>query len=188
MFYAYGGILYTLSPDGIFGIILGHQYGKLFPFKGGKLDGENDLMAAKREIEEETCGLVKVGKGFSLTETVIFKNRVWKLGFYPVSYSIIGKFNVQRDWEATHSARKSYLEMDSLVFLPLDEVSHFPIDNRIVSLLPSLHLLKDKRIKLPVGAKPIPNLSERITKSPEAPCSENLPGLWQKSEISLKLP
>ena len=91
-----GAILYAFNPNGELGIILGDEFcgnsGAYLPFKGGVEPGETPEHAALREIEEETCGIVKLDN-IVLEHKFTTKRKEYHIGLVEVPYNIIEQFN-----------------------------------------------------------------------------------------------
>ena len=91
-----GAILYAFNPNGELGIILGDEERSsiisYLPFKGGVEPGETPEQAAIREIEEETCGIVKL-KSISLEHKFTTKRKEYQIGLAEVPYEIVNQFN-----------------------------------------------------------------------------------------------
>jgi len=112
-----GAILYTRSPAGVFGIILGLEGNSWFPFKGCKQDNETFEETAIREIYEETCGVVKASS-ISLKHHFKTNHKYYHIGLYEVPYNIIPKF-----FRAIkNEKRKAFLEKKSIKFFPINVV------------------------------------------------------------------
>jgi ADP-ribose pyrophosphatase YjhB (NUDIX family) len=110
-----GAIFYTYNPDGVLGIILGEEGNKWFPFKGCVKKGETFEETAKREIKEETCGLVCVDN-IKLEHRFSSKRKNYYIGLCYVPYSIIKEFENIIQLET----RIEYKEKKRLKFFPVD--------------------------------------------------------------------
>lgn len=112
-----GAILYTYDLQGRLGIILGLEGGHWLPFKGCNKKDETYLEAARREINEETCGLVNVeNENFNLDFCFSSKTKHYHFGLYKVDYNVVNKFETVRQGET----RKSFIEKKALKFFPFN--------------------------------------------------------------------
>ena len=91
-----GAILYAFNHNGDLGIILGDEYRdasvSYLPFKGGVESGETPEQAAIREIDEETCGLVKLNS-IELDHKFTTKRKEYHIGLVEVPFDIVEQFN-----------------------------------------------------------------------------------------------
>jgi len=114
-----GAILYSFHPQtNRIGLILGYEGNGWYPFKGGKDKGESDKEAAKREIYEETCGLVKP-IDVDLQCYFSTKSKVYKLGLVYAPYEFISEFTIER---AKHTSG-SFAEKKEVRFFPLNIIN-----------------------------------------------------------------
>lgn len=109
-----GAILYTISPWGEVGVILGKEHGNYLQFKGCTQPGETKEQTAIREIYEETCGLVKIDK-ITLYHVFNTKHKHYHIGLCYVPYNIIYDFPKALKTEKRHD----YLEKTAIRFFPL---------------------------------------------------------------------
>lgn len=95
-----GAILYTFNPQCHYRleIILGLEGEHWLPFKGRKQDNESPEDAAKREIYEETCGMLHVDD-IRLHHVFSSKRKTYRIGICEAPYGIIEKFMNMRDKE-----------------------------------------------------------------------------------------
>lgn len=116
-----GAILYTFDPNGKLGIILGEEKGNWLPFKGRNEGYETWEETARREIFEETGGLLKVDK-ISLDHVFATSFKIYRIGLLYVDYSIIDAFDEVRKYEV----RYAFLEKSKLKFFAINEVLKDP--------------------------------------------------------------
>jgi hypothetical protein len=110
-----GAILYTHDPNGVLGIILGEEGNKWFPFKGCSKTGETLEETAKREINEETCGLVYLDS-INLQHKFSSKKKKYYIGLCYAPYNIIEEFEAKIKLET----RLEFKEKKRLKFFPID--------------------------------------------------------------------
>ena len=116
-----GAIFYAFDENGQLGVILGDEgldeTELWLPFKGSAHDDEPYELAAIREIEEETCGLVKL-HSINLEHNFASKRKNYHIGLCEVSYSIVDQFEKLRKNET----RGEYREKKKLKFFPLKTI------------------------------------------------------------------
>lgn len=116
-----GALFYTISPTGVIGVILGDESRKgtpeWLPFKGCVENNETYEETAKREIKEESGGLIVVDN-IKLEHIFSTKRKTYHIGLVKVPYCIIEKYNSRRHLET----RNEYTEKKELKFFPIDEV------------------------------------------------------------------
>ncbi len=92
-----GAILYTIYKNKVF-IILGKEHGDWFPFKGTCEQGETYEQTAAREIEEETCKLVKLSPNDINLKCVYSTSRkCYHIGLNFVPYTFVREFYKVRE-------------------------------------------------------------------------------------------
>jgi hypothetical protein len=107
-----GAILYAFNPDGELGVILGDEYRGVnvsyLPFKGGVEEGETPEQAAIREVDEETCGLVKLDR-INLEHKFTTKRKEYHIGLAEVPYNIVELFGdtVKMEQRATYKEKRN---------------------------------------------------------------------------------
>ncbi len=111
-----GALLYTLYNNRVY-IILGKEYDDWFPFKGKCEKNETFEMTAVREIEEETCGIVKLS-GIKLKCNYATSRKQYHIGLEYVSHTIITEFYKKRK---TYKEKK-YLEKTEIKMFPLSSI------------------------------------------------------------------
>jgi hypothetical protein len=109
-----GAILYAYNLKGELGVILGDEARNsivsYLPFKGGVEKGETPEEAAIREIEEETCGLIKL-TNIVLEHKFTTKRKEYHIGLIEVPYSIIDQFNkIIKTEDKTHFKEKRQIK------------------------------------------------------------------------------
>lgn len=118
-----GAIFYSFDPQGVLGIILGDEGDcdneEWLPFKGCAEENEPFEEAAKREIKEESGGLVIINN-IVLEHKFATKRKTYHIGVIEVPYGIIEEYNNKRNSET----RKEYKEKKKLKFFPLNSVLH----------------------------------------------------------------
>lgn len=112
-----GAILFTYNDEGELGVVLGEEYGLWLPFKGRPHDGESFEDAARREINEETGGLVTINS-IDLAHVFSSRYKEYHIGLVWVPYIIINEFNKQQP----HETRKDFREKKRLQFFPFPSV------------------------------------------------------------------
>lgn len=120
-----GAILYRKDGDKI-KIILGSERidrtGEIIylPFKGSADHGESFEDAAKREVYEETCGLVLLEKDYSISLRFLHstKKKDNHLGIVEVKEDIVSKFNEKMKTET----RAAFTEKRELKEFDLDDL------------------------------------------------------------------
>jgi len=112
-----GALLYTYNPAGSIGIILGCENGLWLPFKGCTEDNETYEQTAIREVEEETCGVVKLNS-INLEHKFASKRKQYYIGLSLVDYGVIDRFNES----IKNESRASHCEKKELQFFDLKSV------------------------------------------------------------------
>lgn len=89
-----GALLYTIDPEGRLGIVLGREFGTWSLFKGCREPDESFEDCAKREIFEETGGLLSVSNPHLGCR---FSNKVktYHIGLAYLPYESIAAFNTK---------------------------------------------------------------------------------------------
>jgi ADP-ribose pyrophosphatase YjhB (NUDIX family) len=137
-----GAILYTYDSNGVLGIILGEEGNKWFPFKGCVKKGETLEETAKREIKEETCGLVCL-ENINLEHKFSSKRKNYYIGLCYVPYNIIDEFDNKIQLET----RIEYKEKKRVKFFPINNSILY--DNDIHSITKSsIEYYWDKLLQL----------------------------------------
>lgn len=91
-----GSILYTIYNNKVC-IILGKEHDDWFPFKGKCEKNETYEQAAVREIEEETCRLIKLNpKDISLNCNFSTSRKYYHIGLNFVPYTFVKEFYLHR--------------------------------------------------------------------------------------------
>ena len=105
-----GALLYSIHNNKII-ILLGKQGKYYFPFKGGVNNNETEADAARREVFEETCGVVDI-EYISLDHIFSTAHKIYKIGIYKLhNYeNIINDFNTNIYYEN----RPSFLEIKNI--------------------------------------------------------------------------
>lgn len=120
-----GAIFYTFDPNGQIGIILGNEsrtdQEAWLPFKGLVQPGETYEQTAKREVLEETCGLVNI-ESINLNHHFSTKYKDYHIGLCEVPFDIIEQFAQKKKTET----REEFLEKKELRFFPLKTVLGAP--------------------------------------------------------------
>lgn len=127
-----GALLYTYSPKGELGIILGLEKSNWLPFKGCNEKNETYEQTAIREIYEETSGLLKLDT-ISLRHEFRTKHKEYKIGLCYAEYSIIDNFK-KRDKSKLSNC---YKEKEKLRFFKLTNI----LKN------PNIHVITKESIK-----------------------------------------
>lgn len=127
-----GAILYTIHNNKVY-IILGREYGGLYPFKGVQEKNETYEDTAAREIYEETCQLV-APKPHELNLLCVFSTmrKKYHIGLLYVPYSFTKLFGVVR----TRHKEKKYLEKTGIVMFELRNIMFQKLHN--ISIIPIL--------------------------------------------------
>lgn len=122
-----GAILVAMNPDGVPGVILGRERWseEYFPFKGCIEGNETPVQAAKREIYEETVGLVSVDN-IELGHRFATKSKKYHIGAALVDYAFIELFQKAYVAELAGSKRNSFLEKTCVKFFPLSDALNDP--------------------------------------------------------------
>lgn len=116
-----GSILYTIYNNKIY-IILGKEHGDWFPFKGKCEQGETYEQAAVREIEEETCKLVKLNPNdISLNCHFSTSRKYYHIGLNFVPYTFIKEFYFTRKLIED----KKYLEKTHIKMFELSKIDKY---------------------------------------------------------------
>lgn len=118
-----GAILYTIYNNKIY-IILGKEHGDWFPFKGKCEYNETFEQAAVREIEEETCGLIKLNpRDINLNCNYSTSRKYYHIGLNFVPYTFIKEFYLKRKvindkkfLEKTHIKMFDLSDLDKYMF------------------------------------------------------------------------
>ncbi len=131
-----GAILYTIKDDKVH-IILGKESRDWFPFKGVCEQNETFEQAAIREIEEETCKLVKVND-INLNCRYASYRKNYHIGLIYVDKSFVKRFyHVKKKLIQNKETEEKYLEKNHIKMFSLEELDlsrlHF------VTLIPVLH-------------------------------------------------
>jgi 8-oxo-dGTP pyrophosphatase MutT (NUDIX family) len=107
-----GAILYTIYNNKVF-VILGKEHGDWFPFKGTCEPGETYNQTAAREIEEETCKLVRLSPNdISLDCEYHTPRKIYHIGLNFVPYTFIREFYiVRRLIDDRHCLEKTNIRM-----------------------------------------------------------------------------
>lgn len=143
-----GALFYTFDPNGNIGIVLGLEQGEWLPFKGCNEEGETFMETAIREIQEETCGLVKI-QNITLDHKFTSKRKHYYIGICEVPYDIIEQFNLIRQNEK----RKEYMEKEELKFFNLDTIMQCKEIHNISKA--SINYFMNKLLLLNTKDKPI---------------------------------
>lgn len=117
-----GAILYTVYNNKIF-IVLGMEKGQWFPFKGTRERGETNEQTAIREINEETCGVVKL-KNIELKCHFSTKRKHYHIGLIKIESDVIGKFYKSRAQITVNNYDNDYD-----VFLEKSDIKMFPLES-----------------------------------------------------------
>lgn len=143
-----GAILYTYSPEGKLGVILGMEGCSWLPFKGCNNPDESYEDTAIREIYEETGGLIKI-KNIILEHTFNSKHKHYHIGLCYVPHNIINNFNqINRD-----NLPKAFVEKNMIKFFPLNELRK---SNNVHNItMSSIKFFWNKLIILSYGNKQI---------------------------------
>lgn len=131
-----GAILYTIKDDKVY-IILGKESKDWFPFKGVCENNETLEEAAIREIEEETCKLLKVNN-INLHCKYASYRKNYHIGLVYVDKSFVKQFYyAKKKLTEDKSTEDKYLEKNHIKMFSLEELDlnrlHF------VTLVPILH-------------------------------------------------
>jgi ADP-ribose pyrophosphatase YjhB (NUDIX family) len=140
-----GAVLYTIYNNKVY-IILGKEHGDWFPFKGRCEIGETYEQAAVREIEEETCRLVKLNADdISLNCNFSTSRKYYHIGLNFVPYIFVKKFYTTRKFmEDEKCLEKTHIKMFDLYTLDTYDFHH-------VTAMPLLYYyphLKDLQEKI----------------------------------------
>ena len=147
-----GAILYTIYNNKIY-VVLGMEKGQWFPFKGTKDNGETYEEAAIREINEETCDVIKIDK-IKLDCNYSTKRKHYHIGITKINIDEINQFYINRNNILKHNYKYhlknyAYLEKTDLKMFPLDTI--FQYDFHDITLYPIKYYyqyLKNKQQKL----------------------------------------
>jgi len=115
-----GAIFYTFNLNNVIGVVLGDEgedKEEWLPFKGCAEDDETLEDAAKREILEESGGLVMVDN-INLEHRFSTKRKNYYIGLVKVPYDIVDIYNNR----ITNETRYAFKEKKKLKFFPLNEV------------------------------------------------------------------
>lgn len=118
-----GAILYTVYNNKIY-IVLGMEKGQWFPFKGTRDKGETNEQAAIREINEETCGVVKL-KNIDLKCHYSTKRKHYHIGLIKIQSDIIDEFYKNRAHINTNNYYHNYdvyLEKSDIKMFSLESI------------------------------------------------------------------
>lgn len=142
-----GALLYTISPQGKFGLVLGLEKGHWLPFKGCAKESESNEEAAIREIKEETCGLLKI-KRIKLNYKYTSKKKQYFIGLCYIPYDYISKFSIHREEKENNDEYTDYVEKEEIKFFEYNGNtinSLHNLSNRIIIFYKrTLDILKNK--------------------------------------------
>ncbi len=125
-----GSILYTVYNNKIY-VVLGQEHDDWFPFKGKCEKGETYEQAAVREIEEETCKLIKLSPNDVKLECEFSTSRKhYHIGLNFVPYTFIGEFYEMRK----NTNEKKCLEKTNIKMFDLEKLNQFLFHD--VTLIP----------------------------------------------------
>jgi ADP-ribose pyrophosphatase YjhB (NUDIX family) len=116
-----GAILYTIFRGKVY-IILGKEHGEWFPFKGRCENGESLEETAVREIEEETCQLIKINPNdIRLKCNYTTSRKTYHIGLIYVNYGFVKFFNIKRkELIDNYEYEKKFLEKTQVKMFSLD--------------------------------------------------------------------
>lgn len=142
MLHSCGAILYTIYKQRVY-VVLGREFDEWMPFKGTNEEGETWDETAVREIEEETCGLVRIAPNQIQLRCIFATNRkYYHIGLIYVDYHNIMRFKQVR--KRMH--KKAYREKTAIRLFDiayLHNVRFHPITTRCIIF----YLLDLKRIQ-----------------------------------------
>jgi ADP-ribose pyrophosphatase YjhB (NUDIX family) len=132
-----GAILYTIKDNKVY-IILGKESRDWFPFKGVCEKNETLEEAAIREIEEETCRIVKINN-IALDCKYASYRKIYHIGLIYVDKNFVKKFYYAKKklTESKDDENDKYLEKNHIKMFSLDELDLSRL--HYVTLIPIVH-------------------------------------------------
>jgi 8-oxo-dGTP pyrophosphatase MutT (NUDIX family) len=103
--------------------VLGMEKGQWFPFKGTREKYETNEQAAIREINEETCGVVKL-ENIELKCNYSTKRKNYHIGLIKIQCDVIDKFYKNRAQITINNYDNNYD-----VFLEKSDIKMFPLES-----------------------------------------------------------
>lgn len=130
-FHSCGAVLYTIYNNKVY-FVLGKERGDWFPFKGKCEKGETYEQAAVREIEEETCNLIKVNPDdIDLNCTFSTSRKYYHIGLVFVPYTFIKEFPIKRktmtDEKCLEKTHIKMFDVDKLNVSYFHQVTRIPL-------------------------------------------------------------
>ncbi len=114
-----GAILYTVCNSKVY-VILGKEFNDWFPFKGKCEPDETFEEAAIREIEEETCRVVRPAR-VALECEYATSRKFYHIGLVFVPHTFIDEFYMNR----RRAEDKKYLEKTDVKMFPIERVNDY---------------------------------------------------------------